>query len=90
MVKGISKNVVVVKSPQNDLFEEAIFILKEDSTARAGVDAEHILREACAVANEYVTRNCGRHRKPAIPAPLYAAAGAGMTGILWLLSMILQ
>ena len=30
MVKGISKQVIVVDSPEPKLFEQAIFILKED------------------------------------------------------------
>ena len=31
MVKGISRQVIVVHSPDPKLFEQAIFILKEDA-----------------------------------------------------------
>ena len=37
MVKGISRRVIVVKSPDPRLFEEAIFIVKEEAFQRGGV-----------------------------------------------------
>ena len=30
MIKGVNKNVVVIKNLKNDIFEEAIFILKPE------------------------------------------------------------
>ena len=86
MVKGVSKQVVVVKPPQGGMFEEAIFILKEDA---CGVDAGQVLREACAVANDYVTQNCTAKSRY-IPAILFAAAGALITGGARLLTAIIK
>ncbi len=57
MVKGISKRVIVVKAPISSIFDEAIFILREDSPS-SDMDAEKILKEACAAADEYVRSNC--------------------------------
>ena len=34
MVKGISKQVIVVKSPDPRFFEQAIFIVREDALGR--------------------------------------------------------
>ena len=34
MVKGITRQVILVKSPDPKLFEEAIFIVKEEALAR--------------------------------------------------------
>ncbi len=62
MVKGISKRVIVVKTPVSNLFDQAIFILNEGALSGASVDAENILREACAVADEYVRTHCGSRR----------------------------
>ena len=66
MVKGISKRVIVVKSPVSNMFDEAIFILNEGMLS-SSVDSENLLREACAVADEYVRRHCknppGRRQK---------------------------
>ncbi len=61
MVKGISKRVIVVKTPISSMFEQAIFILGDDALSTPSVDAENILREACAVADDYVRSHCG-HR----------------------------
>lgn len=58
MVKGISRRVVVVKAPVGSIFDEAIFIMRDDDASSSEVDAEKILREACAAADEYVKTNC--------------------------------
>lgn len=87
MVKGVSKQVVVVKPPQG-LFEEAIFILKEDAKGRVGTDAEQVLREACAVANDYVSEHCER-RQMRLTAPFCFVIGAGLVSMVWILSVIL-
>ena len=54
MVKGITRQVILVKSPDPRLFEEAIFIVKEEALARAGVTAEHVLKEARRAADGYL------------------------------------
>ena len=46
MVKGISKQVIVVNSPDPDLFEQAIFILNESAMGREGITEELLLQEA--------------------------------------------
>ena len=56
MVKGISKRVVVVKAPVGSIFDEAIFIMRDDLSSN--VDSEKILREACCAVDEYVKQNC--------------------------------
>ena len=75
VVKGTSKRVVVVKSPDPKVFEEAIFIVKEDFLGRNGkVDA---LKEAQKVANEYIRGAISvPHRRFRIPPLVYALIGA--------------
>lgn len=46
MVKGVARRVIVVKSPDPRLFEQAIFIVKEDAFTKGGVSAEQVLQEA--------------------------------------------
>ena len=46
MVKGITRQVILVRSPDPKLFEEAIFIVKEEALAREGVSADQVLRQA--------------------------------------------
>lgn len=60
MVKGISRRVVVVKAPVGSIFDEAIFIMRDDLST--DVDSEELLREACSAADEYVKRNCDRKK----------------------------
>lgn len=87
MVKGINKRVIVVKTPDPRLFEEAIFILREEAFAE-GVSAAQVIQEAQQVAKSYVKRNTlpGKWFR-SIPAPAYAAAGALAATAVWGLAM---
>lgn len=90
MVKGVTRRVIVVKTPDRRLFEQAIFIVKEDAFTREGVTAEQVLAEAQRVADGYVRRNSAWGRRLfRIPAPAYAAAGALAATALWALTLLL-
>lgn len=54
MVKGITRQVILVKSPDPRWFEEAIFVVKEEAMAREGESADQILKEARRAANGYL------------------------------------
>lgn len=56
MVKGVAKRVIVVKSPDPRVFEEAIFIVREDYMKTAGVSRTQLLSEARQAADSYVGR----------------------------------
>ena len=79
MVKGINKHVILVKAP-DPRFEQAIFILKEDAV-KEGITDEALLKEA-----ERLSRP--RPRKIFRQA-LWTLAGAGATGLVWLLTAVL-
>lgn len=81
MVKGISKQVIVVHAPDPKLFEQAIFILKEDAVGQ-GITDEMLLKEAQRAVN--------RRKTPKVmTGPLWACMGAGATGLLWLICSFL-
>lgn len=83
MVKGVSKQVIVVHSPDPKLFEQAIFILKEGAQ---NVTDEALLKEA----NRAIRMPAGRKgRKLALYGPVWACAGAMATGLVWLLTALL-
>ena len=84
MVKGISRQVIVVHSPEPKLFEQAIFILRED--AREVTD-EQLLKEANRALHS--TSPEGRLAKLFRSGPMWACGGAALTGIAWLISCIL-
>ena len=87
MVKGVARRVIVVKSPDPKLFEQAIFIVKEDALVGDGVSADQVLAEAQQVADRYVRRNSGfgKHVKR-FAGPLYAAVGAVIASVVWCLT----
>ena len=82
MVKGVSRQVIVVRSPDEKLFEQAIFILKEDAP---GVTDEELLRQAQKAARE------PERKLPKLYyfGPAWACAGAAVTGLAWLICSFL-
>ena len=88
MVKGINKRVIVVKSPDQRFFEEAIFIVKEEAFAKAGVSPEGVLKEAQQVAKGYVKRNTGLGGITSkIPPGIYALGGAMVATAVWTVAL---
>ena len=81
MVKGISRQVIVVHSPDPQLFEQAIFILK-DKAPREGVSEEALLKEAKALIRY---QNGDRKGRMLHSGPIWACGGAGVMGLLWML-----
>ena len=79
MVKGISRQVILVQSPETQLFEQAIFILNEKAER---VSDEELLREAKRMINT-------PKRKKTFSGPIWACAGALATGVIWLFSILL-
>ncbi len=85
MVKGITRQVILVKSPDRKLFEEAIFIVKEEALAREGVSAEQVMREARQAADGYLKEGKGwRSRLRRVPGPVWSAAGAVLASAGWM------
>ena len=89
MIKGISRRVIVVKSPDRRFFEEAIFIVREGAVGVPGVTAEQVVEEARRVADGFVGK-CRRQRwYRRIPAPGYAVIGALVSTALWSIGLLL-
>lgn len=85
MVKGITRQVILVKSPDPKLFEEAIFIVKEEAMNREGVGPDQVLREARQAANGYLKQGKGFSfdRLNSLPGPLWGVAGALLASLGW-------
>ncbi|MCI8422890.1 MAG: translation initiation factor 2 [Lawsonibacter sp.] len=84
MVKGITRQVILVKSPDPRLFEEAIFIVKEEALAREGVSADRVLKEARQAADGYLKQGRAWNR-PASPllCALWGAGGVLLASLGW-------
>lgn len=87
MVKGISKQVIVVHPPDRELFEQAIFILNDRAEP---VSDEALLRQARQAASAYVrTRTRGGRQRgfPVLPV-VCALLGAFLASVLWALVLM--
>ena len=83
MVKGISKQVIVVHAPDPKLFEQAIFILNENAVGE-GISDDALLKEA-----QQAIRNPEKKRFLRYYGPVWACGGGVITGLFWLLSTFL-
>lgn len=85
MVKGISRQVIVVQSPGPELFEQAIFILK-DSAVGEGITEEALLKEA-----QQVIRGGKPEKKRHfyLYGAFWTLVGSVLTGIAWLVTVLI-
>lgn len=85
MVKDSSKRVVVVDSPDQRFFEQAIFIVRSDGEGE-GVSSRQLVEEARQVARSYtVTKPKGRRLWRQLGPAIYAVMGGGVIGLAWLI-----
>lgn len=84
LVRGTSRRVVVVRSPDPKIFEEAIFIIREDLFHR-GASAESVLAEARRAAGSYLhAATPSRRGRRRMAKALYAGLGGLAAGLAWL------
>jgi len=84
MVKGVSRQVIVVHSPEPKLFEQAIFILKDD--VGEGVTDELLLKEAQKAIHG---SGFSKRKHIFLYGAFWAAAGALLTGLIWVSTLFL-
>lgn len=85
MVKGVSRQVIVVQSPGEELFDQAIFILKDEAVSK-GVTDELLLKQAQQAIRG---GKPGKKRKLWLYGPVWACGGAVVTGLVWLATAML-
>ena len=83
MVKGISRQVIVVHSPDPQMFEQAIFILKD---GQQGVTDEALLKEAKRLISSPRANQKARFY---LAGPVWACGGVLLTCAVWLLTSLL-
>ena len=84
MVKGISLRVVVVDSPDQRFFEQAIFIVRNDAGGE-GVTARELVEEARRVARGYTGGSRLSRAWRELNPLVYTLIGAGSIGLVWLI-----
>ena len=88
MVKGTTRQVILVRAPDEKLFEQALFILREDALEKNGVGERELLEQARRAADGYLSRRTQKKRR-ALPPLLWGALGAAPVGAAWLLTVLL-
>lgn len=83
MVKGTTKQVLVVSGANSSLFEQAIFLVRDDALRSGGVSEDDLLQEAKAVCRQPHDTICLRSRL------LWLGLGSGITGLVWLISCLM-
>lgn len=83
MVKGITRQVIVVKSPDQKLFEQAIFLVRDDALTESGITEDALLQEARQVCKR------ARTRLPFLQKILWSVFGATVTGAVCAAVMLL-
>lgn len=80
MVKGITRQVIVVKGADTKLFEQAIFLVRDDVLSKGGISEEALLAEA-KQASKGSEQHLLRFQKLA-----WCSIGAVLVSCLWLIS----
>jgi len=85
MVKGVTRQVILVKSPDPKLFEEAIFIVKEEALNREGVTPEQVIRQARQAADGYLrrSRKQGQVKCGFLEPAMWMGAGGVLASLAW-------
>ena len=86
MVKGISRQVIVVHAPDQKLFDQAIFILKDEAVKKEGITDEMLLKAADKILH---STPMGKKQKRVFYGPAWACIGAICTGLVWLLTTLI-
>ena len=84
MVKGISRQVIVVHPRGEELFDQAIFILK-DTAVQNGFTDEMLMKQA----NQVLRSTARSSRKVWNSGPVWACGGAMVMGLAWLLTLMI-
>ena len=88
MVKGINRQVIVVKSPDPKLFDQAIFLLREDTSGQE-VDTEHLICQARQAADAYLSGHISRRKHAPLPRAACGLLGACAASVVWAACLLL-
>lgn len=85
MVKGISRQVIVLEAPDPKLFEQAIFILRDDAVGE-GITDEMLMKQARQAIRS--PERPGKKHHLYLYGAVWAAAGSALTAFIWLLTCL--
>ena len=77
--------MIVLHAPEQKMFEEAIFILKDSVVGQEGITDDALLKEAKRLLWETKGRKKSRYY---LCGPIWACGGAILMGIVWVLTVL--
>ena len=80
MVKGVTRQVVVVRCPDARYFEEATFLLREDILGTA--ESDRVLKDACRAADAYIREHAEKRKLTRRGRYLLVGGAAVICGVL--------
>ena len=84
VIKGTAKRVIVVPSPDPKVFEQAIFIVKDEYMRRPGVSQQELMRQAQRAAGSYLKSVSDPPSLASRLIPAVSAGAAALTGLGYL------
>lgn len=91
IVKGTSRRVVVVRPEPETLFEEIIYIVRDDALVQPGVSEQEVLRQAANAVQSHMKQvPQPKQRRSRLTAALLWLSGVALTlavgiGVYWYL-----
>jgi hypothetical protein len=76
----------MVRYPEAGVFEQALFVVRDDASVTRGVSADDVLAEACRIAQRQAGIAASRKRWPPLA---YLLLGAGSVGMAWGITLLL-
>ena len=86
MVKGTTRQVIVLRNPDRELFDQAIFLLKEDALEKHSPGERELLEQAQRLCSSSLPEK--KKRRPHSPV-FWLGMGAVPVALSWLLTVIL-
>lgn len=80
MVKGVTRQVVVVRCPDARYFEEATFLLREDILGTT--ESDRVLKDACRAADAYIREHAEKRKLTRWVRYLLLGGAAVICGVL--------
>lgn len=81
MVKGVARRVIMVNSPDPKLFEQAIFLVREEAFRNGTPD--QVLKEAEQIAKSCLHKQNGSPTHDIWPTVLSLFCGGGIASLIW-------
>lgn len=84
VVKGTSRRVIVVPSPDPKVFEQAIFIVKDEYMKKPGISQAELMKQAQRAAGSYMRSVSEPPSLASRIIPAVSAGAAALTGLGYL------